>query len=350
MPSKVALITGIRGQDGAYLAKLLLEKGYRVIGADRRSGEFSSWRLKELGIERDVEIVHMDLLELTNIIRVIEKYKPDEVYNLAAQSFVGASFEQPILTSEINAIGVLRILEAIRLVNPNIKFYQASTSEMFGKVREIPQDENTPFYPRSPYGVSKLFGHWITVNYREAYGMFACSGILFNHESPLRGLDFVTRKITYNLARIRYGLQDKFYLGNLEAKRDWGYAPEYVEGMWLMLQQPEPDDYVLATGETHSVREFAELAAKIAGFDLVWEGEGVNTKGIDRKTGKVIIEVSPELYRPAEVDILIGNPKKAMEKLGWRPRTTFEELVRIMTEADIKRVEREIKTGSYTES
>lgn len=338
---KTALITGIRGQDGAYLAKLLLEKGYKVYGADRRSGDFSNWRLKELGIEKDIQFVYMDLLELTNIIKALEKTTPDEVYNLAAQSFVGASFEQPILTSEVDAIGVLRLLEAIRVVNPSTKFYQASTSEMFGKVQEIPQTEKTPFYPRSPYGVAKLFGHWITINYREAYNMYACSGILFNHESPLRGIEFVTRKITYTLAEIKYGISEKLTLGNLDAKRDWGFAPEYVEGMWLMLQQEEPDDFVLATGETHTVREFVENAAKVAGFNIEWEGEGVNTKGIDRKTGKVIVEVSPEFYRPSEVDILIGNPQKAKEKLGWQPKTTFEDLVRIMMEADLERVYKE---------
>ncbi|RKQ60625.1 GDPmannose 4,6-dehydratase [Thermovibrio guaymasensis] len=333
-----ALITGIRGQDGAYLAKFLLEKGYEVYGADRRSGDSSNWRLRELGIENDVKIVYLDLLELTNVMRVIDKVKPDEIYNLAAQSFVKASFEQPILTSEVNAIGVLRLLEAVRTLKPDVKFYQASTSEMFGKVQQIPQNEKTPFYPRSPYGVAKLFGHWITVNYRESYNIFACSGILFNHESPLRGLEFVTRKITYSLARIKYGLQDKLILGNLEAKRDWGYAPEYVEGMWLMLQQKEPDDYVLATGETHTVKEFVEEAAAVAGFHLEWTGEGVNTKGIDKNTGKVIVEVSPEFYRPAEVDVLVGDPKKAKEKMGWSPKIKFKELVRIMMESDLRRV------------
>jgi len=341
--NKKALITGIRGQDGAYLAKFLLEKGYEVWGADRRSGDSSNWRLKELGIEKEVKIIYMDLMELTNIMRVIEKVQPDEVYNLAAQSFVGVSFEQPILTAEIDAMGVLRLLEAIRTLKPDTKFYQASTSEMFGKVQEIPQTEKTPFYPRSPYGVAKLFGHWITVNYRESFNIFACSGILFNHESPLRGVEFVTRKITYSLARIKYGLQDKLVLGNLDAKRDWGYAKEYVEGMWLMLQQEKADDYVLATGETHTVKEFVEKAAQIAGFDIEWEGEGVNTKGIDKKTGKVIVEVSPEFYRPAEVDILIGNPQKAREKLGWEPKTKFEDLANIMMEADLKRVSKEVK-------
>ena len=341
--AKKALITGIRGQDGAYLAKLLIEKGYKVYGADRRSGNSSFWRLKELGIEKYVKIIYMDLLELTNIIRVIKEIQPDEVYNLAAQSFVQASFEMPIFTTEINALGVLRLLEALRLHKPDAKFYQASTSEMFGKVQEIPQKETTCFCPRSPYGVAKLFGHWITVNYRESWGMFACSGILFNHESPLRGIEFVTRKITYYLAEIKYGLRDKLILGNLDAKRDWGYAPEYVEAMYFMLQQDEPDDYVIATGETHSVKEFVEKAAQVAGFDIEWEGEGLNTKGIDRKTGKVIVEVSSEFYRPAEVDILVGDYSKAKEKLGWEPRTKFEDLVRIMMEADLERVRREIE-------
>lgn len=335
---KRALITGIRGQDGAYLSKLLLEKGYEVYGADRRSGDSSFWRLKELGIEGDVRIRYMDLLELTNIMREIEKIKPDEVYNLAAQSFVQASFEQPILTADVDAIGVLRLLEALRVMKADARFYQASTSEMFGKVQAIPQNEKTPFYPRSPYGVAKLFGHWITVNYRESYNMFACSGILFNHESPLRGLEFVTRKLTYSIARIKYGLQDRIIVGNLDSKRDWGYAPEYVEAMWLMLQQSEPDDYVIATGETRSVREFIEFAFKYAGFDIVWEGKGFEERGIDKKTGKILIEVSPEFFRPAEVDVLIGDPSKAREKLGWQPRTKFEELVRIMVEADLKRI------------
>ena len=257
---KTALITGIRGQDGGYLAKMLLEKGYEVYGADRRSGETGFWRLKELAIYEDVKIVYMDLLELTNVMKIIEKVKPDEVYNLAAQSFVQASFDQPLLTSDINSLGVLRLLESLRVIQPDAKFYQASTSEMFGKVEHSPQTEATPFHPRSPYGVSKLFGHWITVNYRESYGMFCCSGLLFNHESPLRGLEFVTRKISYSVGRILYGLQNKVVLGNVDAKRDWGYAPEYVEAMHLMLQQSNPDDYLIATGESHSIREFAELA------------------------------------------------------------------------------------------
>jgi GDPmannose 4,6-dehydratase len=323
---------------GAYLARLLLERGYEVYGADRRSGDSGFWRLKELGIERDVRIRYMDLLELTNIMREIERISPDEVYNLAAQSFVQASFEQPILTADIDAIGVLRLLEALRTVKPDARFYQASTSEMFGRVQEIPQNEKTPFYPRSPYGVAKLFGHWITVNYRESYNMFACSGILFNHESPLRGLEFVTRKLTYGIARIRHGLQDRIVVGNLDSKRDWGYAPEYVKAMWLMLQQPEPDDYVIATGETHSVREFIEHAFRHAGFDLIWDGKGIEEKGIDRKTGRVLVEVSPEFFRPAEVDILIGDASKAKERLGWSPQTRFEDLVRLMVEADLRRI------------
>ena len=335
---KKALITGIRGQDGAYLAKLLAEKGYEVYGADRRSGDSSGWRLKELGIERDVKIIYMDLLELTNVMQVIEKVKPDEVYNLAAQSFVQTSFDQPLLTAEINALGVLRIIEAIRTIKPDTRFYQASTSEMYGKVQEIPQRENTPFYPRSPYGAAKLFGHWITVNYRESYNIFACCGILFNHESPLRGLEFITRKVTHGIAQIRKGLQDKIVLGNLNSKRDWGYAPEYVEAMWLMLQQEKPDDYVVASGETHTVREFVELAFKHAGFEIVWEGKDITEKGIDKNTKKILVEVSPEFFRPAEVDILLGNPSKAKEKLGWQPKTQFEELVRIMVEADMQRM------------
>ncbi|MEW6002588.1 MAG: GDP-mannose 4,6-dehydratase [Nitrospirota bacterium] len=340
---KTALITGIRGQDGAYLAKLLLEKGYEVYGTDRRSGEASFWRLRELGIERDVKIRYMDLLELTNIMREIEKIKPDEIYNLAAQSFVKASFEQPILTSDINALGVLRLLEALKTIKPDTRFYQASSSEMFGKVQAIPQNEKTSFFPRSPYAVAKLFGHKIAVNYRESYNMFICSGILFNHESPLRGLEFITRKLTYNIAKIKCDSEDKIIVGNLEAKRDWGYAPEYVEAMWLMLQHPEPDDYVVATGETHSVREYIELTFKYAGFDIFWTGSGIKEKGIDEKTGKILVEISPEFFRPAEVDFLLGDYSKAKEKLGWQPKTKFEDLVRIMFEADLNRVEGMVK-------
>ncbi len=340
--SKKALITGIRGQDGAYLAKLLLEKGYEVYGADRRSGDSSFWRLKELGIENDVNIVYMDLLELTNIMSVLDKVAPDEVYNLAAQSFVAVSFEQPILTADIDAMGVLRILEILHTLGGNPRFYQASTSELFGKVHEMPQNEKTPFHPRSPYAVAKLFAHWITINYRESYGMHACCGILFNHESPLRGLEFVTRKITRSVARIYYGLQDKVVLGNLDSKRDWGYAKEYVEGMWLMLQQEQPDDFVLATGKAHSVREFVELAFGAAGFRIAWEGQGSNTIGRDKKSGKILVEVSKKFYRPAEVDFLLGDATKADKLLGWKPSTKFEDLVAIMVDADMKRVEREV--------
>ncbi len=335
---KAALITGIRGQDGAYLAKLLLEKGYEVYGADRRSGEGGFWRLKELEIEKDVKVVYMDLLEFTNIFRTIEKIKPDEIYNLAAQSFVAASFEQPILTSDINSLGTLRLLEVIRTVKPDTKFYQASTSEMFGKVKTLPLNEESYFYPRSPYAVSKLFAHWITVNYRESYNIFACLGILFNHESPLRGTEFITRKVSLAVARIKYGKQDKLVVGNLDSKRDWGYAPEYVYGMYLMLQNDKPEDFVLATGESHSVREFIEEAFRVAGFEIYWEGRGLEEKGRDAKTGKVLVEVLPEFYRPAEVEVLLGDYSKAKRILGWEPKTTFKELVRIMVEEDLRRV------------
>ncbi|MFN3995946.1 MAG: GDP-mannose 4,6-dehydratase [bacterium] len=337
---KKALITGIRGQDGAYLAKFLLEKGYEVWGADRRTGEGSFWRLKELNILEKIKIIPLDLLEITNIQKVIEEIKPDEIYNLAAQSFVKSSFDMPILTSEVNALGPLRILEAIKTIKPDTKFYQASTSEMFGKVQEIPQKESTPFYPRSPYAVSKLFAHWITINYRESYNLFACSGILFNHESPLRGIEFVTRKISLSVAKIKYGLQDKIVLGNLDSKRDWGYAPEYVEGMYLMLQQNTPNDYILATGETHSVREFVETAFKIIDIEIIWQGKDVNETGIDKKTGRILVEVSPEFYRPAEVDILIGDYSKAYKELKWEPKTKFPKLVEIMVTADLERVKK----------
>jgi len=340
---KKAIITGIRGQDGAYLSKLLLEKGYKVYGADRRSGGSDNWRLKKLGIANHVKIFYMDLLEYSNIKEVIKSVMPDEVYNLAAQSFVDTSFKQPILTADVNAMGVLRLLETIKEIKPDAKFYQASTSEMFGKVRETPQSEKTPFHPRSPYAVSKVFSHYITLNYRESYNMFACSGILFNHESELRGLEFVTRKITSTLAEVKYGLAEKVVLGNLDSKRDWGYAPEYVYGMYLMLQHEKPDDYVLATGETHSVREFIEKSCKVLDFDIVWEGEGIDSKGIDRKTGKVIVEVSKEFYRPAEVDMLVGDYSKAKNILGWQPQTRFDRLVEIMADSDLRKVEKSVK-------
>ena len=336
--TKRALITGILGQDGAYLAKFLLEQGYEVFGGYRQSSSLNTWRLEELGILGDVRLVPLDLLEFTNILRVIEKVRADELYNLAAQSFVSVSFEQPILTSEVDALGTTKILEVLRTVRPESRFYQASTSEMYGKVQETPQTERTPFYPRSPYAVGKLYAHWMTVNYREAHGMHASSGILFNHESPLRGVEFVTRKITRGLARIRHGQRDVVELGNLDAKRDWGFAGDYVKGMWLMLQQPEGDDYVLATGETHSVREFIERAAEAIGFKLEWEGEAEQTTGIDRNTGRVIVRVNPEFYRPAEVDFLLGDSSKARDRLGWKPTVAFDQLVEMMVRADMDRV------------
>ena len=337
--AKTALITGISGQDGAYLARSLLKKGYRVVGAQRRNAGINSGRLEELGILADIELADMELLEASNIRAVLKKLQPDEIYHLAAQSFVGLSFEQPIYTCDVNALGVLRLLEGVRETCPGARFYQASTSEMFGKVQATPQNEATPFHPRSPYGVSKLFAHWITVNYREAYGLFGCTGILFNHESPLRGREFVTRKITLGLARVALGEQDAVYLGNLDAKRDWGFAEEYVEGMWMMLQQDEPDDYVLATGRTHSVRDFVDAAGRALGFDLEWSGEGPNTRGIDKRTGNAIVIVTPELYRPAEVDLLVGDPSKAKQKLNWEAKTSFEELVQMMAKVDYDRVQ-----------
>lgn len=334
MPKK-AFITGITGQDGAYLSKLLLEKGYRVYGAFRRTSDLHVNRLKFLGIDDQIEFLPLELLEFTNIHRAIEKVKPDEIYNLGAQSFVALSFEEPVFTADVTALGPLRVLEAIRAVNPKIKFYQASSSEMFGKVRETPQNEKTPFYPRSPYAASKLFAHWMSINYRESYGMFACSGILFNHESPLRGLEFVTRKITTTVAKIKHGVKDCLMLGNLDAKRDWGYAPEYVEAMWLMLKHSEPDDYVIATGEPHSVREFVEAAFSEAGMNIEWSGKGIKEKGIDKKTGKTLVKIDPQFFRPVEVDILKGDYSKAKAKLGWSPKTTFRELVSIMVRHDL---------------
>jgi GDPmannose 4,6-dehydratase len=334
-----ALITGITGQDGAYLTRLLLDKGYRVVGAFRRGASLNLWRLNELGVtESDLEFLPFELCEYANLRRGIEKAAPDEIYNLGAQSFVEVSFEQPLFTADVNALGVTRMLEAIREANPKVKFYQASTSEMYGKVRALPQNELTPFYPRSPYAVAKLYAHWITVNYRESYNLFACCGVLFNHESPLRGIEFVTRKITAGLARIREGQQKVVQLGNLDAKRDWGFAGDYVEGMWRMMQQPEPDDFVLATGTTTSVRRFCELAAEASGFQLVWEGKGPETVGIDRASGKMIMRVDPKYYRPAEVDLLIGDATKAHEKLGWTSSVSLTRLVEMMIEADLGRV------------
>ncbi len=340
---KKALVTGIRGQDGAYLAKLLLEKGYKVYGADRRSGNSGNWRIDELGIGKEIEVVYMDLLELTNIRHVIAEIMPDEVYNLAAQSFVGVSFEQPILTTDIDAMGVLRVLDILRDVNPEAKFYQASTSEMFGNAKEMPQTETTSFHPRSPYAAAKVYAHHITVNYRESYNMFTSCGILFNHESELRGLEFVTKKTTLAVANIKYGLQDKLILGNLDSKRDWGYASDYVKGMWLMLQQDEPDDYILATNEMHTIKEFVEKAFKFAGYTIGWQGAGVNTKGIDKKTGRVLVEVSKEFYRPADVNALMGNAKKAHERLGWDPEIKFNDLIEIMIKYDLEKQKRSLK-------
>ncbi|TXF10932.1 GDP-mannose 4,6-dehydratase [Pelomicrobium methylotrophicum] len=336
---KSAVITGITGQDGAYLAKLLLDKGYTVYGTYRRTSSVNFWRIEELGIAQhpNLHLVEYDLTDLGDSIRLLERAQPDEVYNLAAQSFVGVSFEQPMTTAQITGLGPLNLLEAIRIVNPKIRFYQASTSEMFGKVQAVPQDETTPFHPRSPYGVAKLYAHWITVNYRESYGIFGASGILFNHESPLRGLEFVTRKVTDGMAKIKLGKLDCLELGNLNAKRDWGYAEEYVEGMWRMLQADEPDTYVLATNRAETVRNFVAMAAEAVGFDLVFEGKNEAEIGIDRRTGRTIVRVNPRFYRPAEVDLLIGNPEKARRELGWKPKTTLEELCHMMVEADLRR-------------
>lgn len=336
--SKTAFITGVTGQDGAYLAKLLIGKGYNVIGGVRRIGVKATGRLDELGITDQIELVDFELLEQSNIVRTIERVQPDEFYNLAAQSFVGVSFEQPVYTAQADAVGVLHILEALRSVKPTARFYQASTSEMFGLIQEPIQNERTPFYPRSPYGVAKLFAHWMTVNYRESFDMHASSGILFNHESPLRGSEFVTRKITLALARINAGLQPVLELGNLDASRDWGFAADYVEGMWRMLQQSEPDDYVLATGETYSIRSFVEAAARCFGWEVEWEGEGVDEVGKIADSGKVLVRINPQFYRPAEVEVLKGNPAKAESNLGWTRSVDFEGLVSLMVEADKRRV------------
>jgi GDPmannose 4,6-dehydratase len=339
MTVKTALITGITGQDGAYLAEYLLNLGYKVIGCYRRSSTSNFWRLSELNIlnHQSLHLVEHDLTDLSSSIRVIENYGPDEVYNLAAQSFVGVSFSQPITTSEITALGPLNILEAIRLVNKKIKFYQASSSEMFGKVQEIPQTEITPFYPRSPYGVSKLFAHWMTINYRESYDIHATSGILFNHESPLRGLDFVTRKITDAVAKIKLDKLDNLVLGNLDAKRDWGYAKEYVEGMHKILNHHTPDSFILSTGKTETVKSFVIQSFKSVDIDIEFKGSGLDSIGYNQLNGKKIVSISKEFYRPAEVDLLIGNPKKAKEFLNWEPRTDLNELCKIMTHADLMR-------------
>ena len=340
--TKTALITGITGQDGAYLVEFLLNKGYIVHGIKRRSSSFNTERIDHLykdPHERNVNFFlhYGDLTDSTNLIRIIQETQPDEIYNLAAQSHVQVSFETPEYTANADAIGTLRLLEAIRILGmeKKTKFYQASTSELYGKVREIPQKETTPFYPRSPYAAAKVYAYWVTVNYREAYDMFACNGILFNHESPIRGETFVTRKITMAAARIKKGMLDKLYLGNLDAKRDWGFAGDYVEVMWLMLQQDEPDDYVIATGKTHSVREFAELVFREVGIEIGWQGEGVDEVGVDRATGDVVIEIDPRYYRPTEVELLLGDPTKAKEKLGWEAKVGLRELVKMMVEADM---------------
>lgn len=340
--TKTAVITGVTGQDGAYLAELLLEKGYLVYGTYRRTSSVNFWRIEELGIEKhaNLHLVEYDLTDLSANIRLLQKTAPSEVYNLAAQSFVGVSFEQPITTAEITGIGALNLLEAIRIVNPAIRFYQASTSEMFGKVQATPQVESTPFYPRSPYGVAKLYAHWMTINYRESYDIFGCSGILFNHESPLRGREFVTRKITDSFAKIKLGKLEMLELGNLDAERDWGYAKEYVEGMWRMMQADRPDTYILATNRTESVRDFVSMAAKAAGYELTWQGKGEAEVGIDLDTGKKLVRVNPKFYRRAEVERLIGDASKAKKELGWEPKTTLEQLCEMMVKADIRRNER----------
>lgn len=342
MSNKKAIITGITGQDGAYLTELLLAKGYEVHGTYRRSSSVNFWRLEELGVAShpNLHLVEYDLTDLGTTISMVQKIQPDEIYNLAAQSFVGVSFEQPTTTAQITGVGALHLLEAIRLINPKIRFYQASTSEMFGKVQAIPQIEETPFYPRSPYGVAKLYAHWMTVNYRESYGIFGSSGILFNHESPLRGREFVTRKITDSVAKIKLGQLDCLELGNLDAKRDWGFAKEYVEGMWRMLQADQPDTFVLATNRTETVRDFVSMAFKGAGIDVEFRGKDIDEVAIDAATGKTVMRINPKFHRPAEVDLLIGNPEKAERILGWKPQTTLEQLCQMMVEADLKRNER----------
>ena len=339
---KTSIITGITGQDGAYLAQLLIENGYTVYGTYRRTSSVNFWRIEELGIAKhpNLHLIEYDLTDLSASIRLLQTTGATEVYNLAAQSFVGVSFDQPATTAEITGIGPLNLLEAIRIVNPKIRFYQASTSEMFGKVQAVPQVESTPFYPRSPYGVAKLYAHWITVNYRESYDIFGCSGILFNHESPLRGREFVTRKITDSVAKIKLDQLDVLELGNMDAKRDWGFAKEYVEGMWRMLQADEPDTYVLATNRTETVRDFVRMAFGAAGIDLEFRGKDEDETAVDVATGKTVVKVNPKFYRPAEVDLLIGNPEKARQKLGWEPRTTLEQLCAMMVKADLSRNER----------
>ena len=343
--AKKALITGITGQDGSYLAEFLLEKGYEVHGMIRRSSSFNTGRIDHLFnnskiMNHSLFLHYGDLTDSSNLNRLLEKIKPGEIYNLGAQSHVQVSFEIPEYTAEVDAMGTLRFLDAIKETGIQSKFYQASTSELYGKVQEVPQSEDTPFYPRSPYGVAKLYGYWIIVNYREAYNLFACNGILFNHESPRRGGTFVTRKITQAAARIKFGIQDMVTLGNLNAKRDWGYAPEFVEGMWEIMQLDKPDDFVLATGETHTIREFANLAFKELDMDLEWQGEGINERGIEIKTGKTLVAINPRYFRPTEVDLLIGDSSKAQQTFGWEPKVKFEELAKIMAKADWDKVQK----------
>jgi len=339
---KKAIITGITGQDGAYLAQSLLTKGYKVYGTYRRSSSVNFWRIEELGIQNDpnFELLQYDLTDLGANMHLVQTVQPDEIYNLAAQSFVGVSFEQPTTTAQITGIGCLNLLEAIRLLDRSIRFYQASTSEMFGKVQAVPQDEDTPFYPRSPYGVAKLYAHWMVVNYRESYDIFGTSGILFNHESPLRGREFVTRKITDGVAKIKLGMLSHLSLGNLDARRDWGYAQEYVEGMWMMLQAEQPDTYVLATNRTETVRDFVRMAFKAAEIDVDFRGDGLDEVAVDTRTGDVVVRIDEKFHRPAEVDLLIGSAEKAKVKLGWEAKTSLEELCKMMVDADLSRNER----------
>ena len=338
---KQALITGITGQDGSYLAELLLEKGYKVYGIMRRKSVADYGNAVQ--IKKKIHFIYADMTDLTSLVNAMKIAQPDEVYNLAAQSFVGTSWEQPVATAQIDAIGVTNMLDAIRLVKPEARFYQAATSEMFGKVQEMPQTERTPFYPRSPYGVAKLYGYWITKNYRESFGMFACSGILFNHESERRGKEFVTRKITYAAARIRQGVQECLELGNLDAKRDWGHAQDYVYAMWLLLQNEKPEDYVIATNETRTVRDFTEAAFRYAGISIIWEGEGIQEVGKDCESGRTVVKVNPEFFRPAEVELLWGNPARAEKELGWKRKITFQQLVERMVKNDMELVKRQIQ-------
>jgi GDPmannose 4,6-dehydratase len=339
------LVTGVRGQDGAYLAELLLEKGYRVVGTGRRASDASPWRLQELRIIDDIELVSMELTEESNIRSVLERVRPDEVYNLAAQSFVADSLRQPIYTSDVTGIGTLRLLEGVRTILPEARFYQASSSEMFGKAQEVPQSEKTPFHPRNPYGTAKLFAHWSVTNYRETFGLHCCSGILFNHESPLRGIEFLTRKVTLGLAKYSVRGAGPLHVGNLDAKRDWGHAREYVDAIWKMLQLPVPADFVVATGTSHTVRSFIDLAAKACGIHLDWLGKGCDERAIDRATGKLVVSVDPAFYRPAEADVLVGDASRAHRELDWRPAIRLEQLAEEMVQADIKRVSRDRGAG-----